>query len=146
MDGSRGRIVYACLPRVAGASFAMDPFLNVFFFGVHTAWMVFVCVGWTWRRTRPAHAAVVALTALSWFGLGLWRGWGYCPFTDWHWRVRERLGYMEHPPSYLQLLASEMFGLELPLVLANAVAVVVLATAALMTLVLNVRDFRTKGS
>ena len=122
----------------------MDQFLNGFFFAFHTLWMVFVCLGWAWRRTRRWHLLAVALTTLSWFGLGVWHGWGYCPFTDWHWQVRERLGYTNHPPSYLQLLASEVFGLELPLVWANVLAVVALLAAAAMTVLMNVRDYRSR--
>jgi hypothetical protein len=26
--------------------------------------------------------------SLSWFGLGLFYGIGYCPSTDWHWRIK----------------------------------------------------------
>ena len=81
----------------------MDSILNGLFFVFHTAWIAFNCVGWIWRRTRPWQLATVSLTALSWFGLGVWYGWGYCPCTDWHWQVRARLGHQD-PPSYIQLL------------------------------------------
>ena len=64
----------------------MDSILNGLFFVFHTAWIAFNCVGWIWRRTRPWQLATVSLTALSWFGLGVWYGWGYCPCTDWHGR------------------------------------------------------------
>ena len=43
-----------------------DETLNVGFFVFHTAWIVFNCVGWAWRRTRRWHLATVSLTALSW--------------------------------------------------------------------------------
>jgi hypothetical protein len=35
---------------------------------------------------------VLSLTAVSW-DFGIWYGYGYCLFTDWHWRIRELLGY-----------------------------------------------------
>ena len=75
----------------------MDETLNTGFFVVHTAWIVFTCVGWIWKRTRPWQLMTVALSALSWFGLGVWYGWGYCPCTDWHWQVRTRLGVVDPP-------------------------------------------------
>jgi hypothetical protein len=77
--------------------------LNLGFFVFHTLWIAFNCVGWVWRRTRRWQFLTLTLTTLSWFGLGIWYGWGYCPCTDWHWQVRARLGY-DDPPSYVQLL------------------------------------------
>ena len=76
----------------------MDEALNVAFFVFHTAWIGFNCIGWAFQRTRRWHLATVAVTAFSWFVLGIRFGWGYCPFTDWHWHIRERLGYQD-PPS-----------------------------------------------
>ena len=62
--------------------------LNILFFVLHSAWIALTCLGWAVRRTRLWQLAAVVLTALSWFGLGLIFGWGYCPCTDWHWQVR----------------------------------------------------------
>jgi hypothetical protein len=118
-----------------------DETLNVGFFVFHTAWIVFNCVGWAWRRTRRWHLATVSLTALSWFGLGIWYGWGYCPSTDWHWRVRTRLGHVD-PPSYIQLLIREVTGIELAPVWADSLALGTLAVAAVLGTLLNVRDLR----
>lgn len=119
----------------------MDAALDVTFFVVHTVWIAFNCLGWIWRRTRPWQLATVSLTALSWFGLGLWFGWGYCPCTDWHWQVRERLGFSD-PPSYIQLLVREVTGIELATDVANAVAVVTLVVTGLLGMALAVRDRR----
>ncbi len=107
----------------------MDQALNIAFFVFHSAWIVFVCTGWIWRRTRPWQLAAVALTAASWFVLGFRYGWGYCPFTDWHWQIRARLGFID-PPSYIQLLIRELSGVELRPVAADALAVVTLVVAA----------------
>ena len=106
-----------------------DRALDAAFFVVHTAWIVFICTGWAWRRTQPWHAAAVALTAVSWFGFGAWYGWGYCPLTDWHWQVRARLGYVD-PPSYVQLLVRVVTGVELTAGVADALAVITLVAAA----------------
>lgn len=121
----------------------MDELLNILFFVVHTVWMIFNCVGWIWRRSRPWHLASLVLTGLSWFGLGIWYGWGYCPCTDWHWQVRERLGYQD-PPSYTELLMEELTGLEVSTPTANLITVSVFAAALVLSVVLNVRDWRRR--
>jgi Protein of Unknown function (DUF2784) len=122
----------------------VDAILNVGFFVFHTLWIAFNCVGWAWRRTRRLQLATLSLTALSWFGLGMWYGWGYCPSTDWHWQIRERLGYRD-PPSYVQLLISELTGIDLNPTLANAVALSTLIVVGVLTSILNIRDIRREG-
>lgn len=117
----------------------MDQALNVGFFIFHTAWIAFNCLGWIWRRTRPWQLATVSLTALSWFGLGVVYGWGYCPCTDWHWQVRARLG-ADDPPSYIQLLARALTGIEFRQSVADTIAVVTLGSASLLGVALTIRD------
>jgi hypothetical protein len=115
--------------------------LNIGFFAFHTLWIGFNCVGWVWRQTRRWHLATVSLTAVSWLGFGFWYGWGYCPFTDWHWQVRERLGYRD-PPSYIQLLVRELAGIDLQPAVADALAVGTLIAVGALTAFLNIRDLR----
>lgn len=131
---SSRRPLSACVPgadRVAAA-------LNVGFFVLHTGWIALVCLGWIWRCTRRWQLAAVSLTVVSWVGLGVWYGWGYCPFTDWHWNVRARLGYQD-PPSYVQLLIHELTGVDIGASAADTLAVVALGVAALLGIVLTVR-------
>jgi hypothetical protein len=118
-----------------------DTALDAGFFVFHTLWIAFNCVGWIWRQTRRWHRYTVTLTALSWFGLGLWFGWGYCPCTDWHWQVRARLGYQD-PDSYLQLLARELIGMEIARPLADAAALTTLGLVGVLSFVLSARDRR----
>jgi len=113
--------------------------LNIGFFVFHTAWVVFNCAGWIWRRTRPWQLATVSLTALSWVGLGAWYGWGYCPCTDWHWQVRARLG-LDNPPSYVQLLIREIAGVDPGPQVANVLAVAALGVSAVLGVWLTIRD------
>jgi hypothetical protein len=122
----------------------MDQGLNIGFFVVHTVWICFTCIGWLWRRTRPLQLAMVLATALSWFGLGLRYGWGYCPCTDWHWQVRARLGFND-PPSYVQLLIRQLTGIDLTPEAADTLAVVTLAGAGLAGTLRHIRD-RTGSS
>jgi hypothetical protein len=44
------------------------------------------------------------LTGIAWFGLGIFYGIGYCPLTDWHWQVLEKLGKYDLPYSYIKYL------------------------------------------
>ena len=118
-----------------------DDVLDVVFFVFHTSWIAFNCLGWIWRRTRRWHLVAVSLTALSWFGLGLRYGWGYCPFTDWHWEVRARLGHHD-PPSYIQLLIRELTGIDLGPIAEDALEVITLAAVAVLSVVLYGRDRR----
>jgi hypothetical protein len=122
----------------------VDEVLNLSFFVFHTLWIGFNCVGWLWRRTRRWHLATVCLTALSWFGLGIWYGWGYCLCTDWHWQVRARLGYRD-PASYSQLLVLELTGVDLPPAQADALTAGVFALVTAMSITLNARDYRRRA-
>jgi hypothetical protein len=116
----------------------LDDALNVGFFVFHTAWIAFTCLGWIWKRTRPWQIATLVLTALSWFGLGIRYGWGYCPCTDWHWQIRARLGY-DDPPSYVQLLIREVTGIDPGVDRANALALATLVVIVVLTVVANLR-------
>jgi Protein of Unknown function (DUF2784) len=119
----------------------MDELLNAAFFVFHTSWIVFTCLGWIWRATRPWQLTAAVLTALSWFCVGMRYGWGYCPCTDWHWQVRARLGYQD-PPSYTQVLISELTGVSLSSVVADTLTVGTLAVVTVLGVVLNLRDRR----
>jgi hypothetical protein len=122
----------------------VDEALNIGFFAFHTGWIVFAVVGWAWRATRRWHLAGIAVTLASWFGLGIWYGWGYCPLTEWHWQVRARLGYVD-PNSYMQVLARELFGFNPDPFWTDAVTAGMLAIVAVLSVLLNARDGRLFG-
>jgi hypothetical protein len=120
-------------------------FLNIFFFVFHTMWMVFNSIGWIWRRTRRLHLVTMLLTAISWFGFGIWYGWGYCVFTDWHWQIRRELGYLD-PPSYTQLLFQEITSIQISTVTADVVTAGVFFIASVLTIILNIRDYKINST
>src|SRR5688500_12177489 len=91
----------------------MDQFLNIFFFVFHTVWTVFNMFGWIFRPTRKWNLLTLLLTALSWFVLGIWYGWGYCVCTDWHWQVRRNLGYHDESNSYIHFLVLKLTGINM---------------------------------
>jgi hypothetical protein len=86
-------------------------FLDIFFTVFHSTLVLFILSGWIWRRTRKLHLYIVMLTAGSWLILGIFYGLGYCPFTDWHFRVLERLGHTNLPSSYISFLVMRITGL-----------------------------------
>lgn len=121
----------------------MYEFLDVFFLVFHTSIVAFNLTGWIWRRTRRLHLVVIGLTILSWFGLGIFYGWGYCPSTDWHWEVKRQLGATDLPASYVKYYLDAVTGMSWdPQVVDVGVAGIGIA-AFVVSLVLNWRDYRS---
>jgi len=114
--------------------------LDNFFFVFHSCLIIFNLLGWIWRKTRKANLIVLLLTAMSWFFLGIWYGFGYCPSTDWHWQVRAKLGHGEMPPSYLTFLVQSLTGLEVNKTAVDVMAVLFLFLALFASVWTNVRD------
>ena len=79
----------------------MYTFLDYAFVVLHSFLVGFNLIGWAWLRTRRIHLVTISLTMFSWFFLGLYYGWGYCPCTDWHWTVKYKLGATAATPNRL---------------------------------------------
>ena len=121
-------------------------FLNIFFFIFHTAFTLFNMVGWAFPKTRKLHLITMLLTAGSWFVLGIWHGWGYCVCTDWHYQVREALGYYDRSNSYIHFLLLKLTGRDFnPLFVAIATLIIFLLCFVL-TVWLNIKDRKRKES
>ena len=119
-------------------------FLNIFFFVFHTVFMVFNCTGWAWKKTRRWNLYTLLLTAVSWFILGIWFGWGYCACTDWHWDVREKLGYFDQSRSYVHFLLLKITGIDFNKKLVEQTTLIVFLVSLAISLFLNYRDYRRK--
>ncbi len=122
----------------------MDQILDKFFFVFHSSLMVFILFGWAWKKTRLANFAVILLTAFSWFFLGLWYGFGYCPSTDWHWQVRLRLGHHELPDSYTKFLVETFTGWEVSQKTVDVFTVLFLMLALSASIYTNLKDWRKR--
>ncbi len=118
--------------------------LDVFFVVFHSGLVLFNVLGWIWRRTRRLHLITIGLTFLSWFGLGVFYGWGYCPCTDWHWEVKRRLGESDLPYSYVKYYLDGITGTSWDPVLVNTVVVAVAFGALVASAWLNWRDWRSQ--
>ena len=118
--------------------------LNIFFFVFHTCIVLFNALGWIWKRTRPYNLILLLLTSFSWFVLGIWKGWGYCILTDWHYRVLEKLGYHDIPNSYIKFLIVTITGINVNERLVDAMTLIVFLAAFILSVTLNTRDWRQK--
>jgi hypothetical protein len=119
-------------------------FLDKFFFVFHSAVILLILFGWTWKKTRLASLVVILFTAFSWFILGIWYGYGYCPSTDWHWKVRARLGIHDLPSSYTKFLVDSFTGWEVSQKTVDIVTFILLISALSVSLYTNIRDWREK--
>lgn len=117
-------------------------FLNIFFFVFHTSFTLFNCFGWIWKKTRRWNLTTLLLTAFSWFILGIWYGWGYCFCTDWHWEVREKLGYNDESVSYIHFLILKLTGINFNTGLVEKITVLVFFLCLGLSAWLNIRDYR----
>ncbi|MCX8123837.1 MAG: DUF2784 domain-containing protein [Spirochaetes bacterium] len=115
--------------------------LDVFFLVFHTAFTVFNMFGWISIKTRKVHCATMLITGCSWFILGIWYGWGYCFCTDWHWQVREKLGYPVLFNSYIQFMVHEITGYVPDANLTDTVVASVYFLCLFITVLLNIRDY-----
>jgi hypothetical protein len=86
-------------------------FLDYFFIIFHTAFILFNITGWIFKITRKLNLITLSLTAFSWYILGIFYGFGYCFCTDWHFTIREKLGYVDISNSYVHFLILRITGI-----------------------------------
>jgi hypothetical protein len=122
----------------------MDPLLDNLFLLFHSALVLFNLTGWIWRRTRRLHLYTIALTILSWVGLGLFYGWGYCPCTDWHWDVKRRLGETALPNSYVKYYLDRLTGIDWQPSTVDLIVVGSGVGALVLSVWLNWRDWKKR--
>ncbi len=119
---------------------------DIFFIVFHTVLILFNSFGWAIRRFRKYNLFTLMATVFSWFVLGIWYGWGYCVCTDWHWSVRDHLGYTTESNSYISFLIIKLTGIKFPESLVDQAAIIVLVSSIILSVTFNVRDWRKKGS
>ncbi|MGE5519413.1 MAG: DUF2784 family protein [Candidatus Dadabacteria bacterium] len=121
--------------------------LDYLFFIFHTILTLFNMVGWVFPATRKWNLLTLFLTAFSWFVLGIWYGWGYCLCTDWHWRVREHLGYHDQSRSYIHFLILQLTGINANPNFVETMTLILFLVSFAASIYLNARDYvlRQKG-
>ena len=120
--------------------------LDIFFLVFHTLVIFFNLFGWIWKKTRAANLVVLSVTAFSWFGMGFWYGFGYCFCVDWHWAVKQKLGEVNLPNSYIKYLLDLVTGLDWQATLVDILTFAFFFGALSASLFLNVRDRRRRRS
>ena len=118
--------------------------IDVFFIGFHTILILFNVFGWLVPRWRFANFISLSLTAFSWFIIGIWFGWGYCVCTDWHWQIREMLGYQNTSSSYIHFLILELTNINIPTKLVDTTTAIVFFAVFLISIYLNLRKWMAK--
>jgi hypothetical protein len=115
--------------------------LDIFFVIFHTSLTLFNALGWAWKKTRVWNLVTLLLTGSSWLFLGMIVGVpGYCPLTDWHFNVLEKLGKTNLPNSYLKYLFDRITGLNIDPWLVDRVTLIVFVAALVVSVFLNLRD------
>jgi len=118
---------------------------DIFFLLFHTSLILFNLFGWIWKKTRLANLITLLITAGSWLILGLIVGTlGYCPLTDWHFRILGRLGVTDLPLSYIKYLADRLTGLDFNQDLIDAFTLWSLVAALVVSVSLNGYSFYKK--
>ncbi|WP_036678803.1 DUF2784 family protein [Daejeonella oryzae] len=119
-------------------------FLNIFFFVFHTVFTVFNIFGWIFPKTRKVHLAAIILTAFSWFVLGIWYGWGYCFCTEWHWIVREKLGFEDSSNSYIHFLILKTTSLNLKEDIVDTITLLMFLLSFILSVWVNFKNYILK--
>ena len=115
----------------------MLKFLDILYTIIHLLIIGFNLFGWIWPVTRKAHLITIGATAASWFILGIWFGWGYCPVTDWQWDVKEKLGERDLPASFITYFANKLTGKDFSDRLVNEVTLIIFVLLIIITVYVN---------
>ncbi len=86
-------------------------FLNILFHVIHLLIIFFYIFGWMMPETRMAHYILALLILFSWFGLGIFYGFGYCLVTDIQWKIKKKLGQDPGTEYYVKYAIDKVTGL-----------------------------------
>jgi Protein of Unknown function (DUF2784) len=113
--------------------------LNGLFHVVHLSVIGFVLIGWIFPALLMPHLVLMMLTLGSWFVLGRWFGSGYCPISDWHWKIKEALGEGRPTGTYIHLVLQKLLGRELNSDFVDKAVVITTIVIFCISLALNLR-------
>lgn len=112
---------------------------NSFFYVFHTVLILFNLFGWLYPKTRRLNLISLLATFGSWGLLGIWKGWGYCFLTDWHYAILRQLGEQDMPRSYIAFLVEKITGWLPETGLVNSLTLGLAVLALLCSLWVNLR-------
>lgn len=117
---------------------------NVFFFVLHISLIIFNLFGWLYKPVRKWNLFTLLLTACSWLGLGFFYGFGYCFLTDWHWVIREKLGYAVESDSYIHFLIIEFTNISISVNQVDVLTAFFFFAALIISIATNWQDRKRK--
>lgn len=120
--------------------------LDVFLTIIHLVIILFNLLGWIPVYTRRAHLVSILLTAASWFLLGIWFGIGYCPITEWQWKIKEKLGETNLPGSFIKYYGDKITGSNLSPAFVNNITAICFALAFTLSIYMNFFNRQPKKS
>ena len=118
----------------------MEKLLDYFLDFVHLFLIFFNLFGWISKKTRTYNLICLLMTLSSWFIVGLWYGIGYCPLTDYHWKVKTQLGYENIPSSYIKYLLDGIFSTNMSSRFVEVLTMSSTMVALFLSIYLNIRD------
>ncbi|MDO5654204.1 MAG: DUF2784 family protein [Brachymonas sp.] len=116
------------------------PFLNAAFHALHIAVIMFFLLGWLVPALLPWHLTLLLAMLGSWFILGHWLGTGYCPISDWHWKIKQHCGPGKPDGSYIHLVLQHITGKTLNSARVDKWVLVITLFLTLGSLLLNARN------
>ena len=72
-------------------------------------------------------------------------GLGYCPLTDWHFSILEKMGESNLPNSYIKYLADRITGMSFNQDIVDSLTLYLFLVALVISLVINYIDWRRRG-
>ena len=85
---------------------------NILFHFVHLAIIFFFLFGWLAGKTLLAHFILSILILLSWCGLGIFYGFGYCLVTDIQWKIKKRMDEKPYTEYYIKYMIDKVTGFD----------------------------------
>lgn len=86
--------------------------LNIFFHIMHLSIIFFFLFGWLFITTQEAHFVLAVFILASWYGLGIYFGFGYCLVTDLQWKIKKLLGQAPPTEFYVKYMIDKITGLD----------------------------------
>lgn len=108
----------------------------------HGALTLFNITGWAIPKLRKWNLALLLLTGFSWFVIGIFKGFGYCPLTDLHWNILEKAGKLPETNSYISFFLERLFNIHPSLVLVDTVTLISFSLALGLSVGFNYMDYK----
>lgn len=112
-------------------------FLDVAFTVFHLFFIGFILLGWCFKKLRSLHYYSVLIVGVCWFLLGIYYGFGYCPLTDYHWRIKEMRGEYGLPYSFIEYIVESSTGYDVSGVLVNYITLTLFLFILILSLYLR---------